>query len=404
MRIKFSFIHLFHPIILALFLLLVSCGNSIEVRWDRSNANIRESHPELNVYIENSGSMNGYMCDGSEFKDAVYDYVSSLSSYCSSTKLNYINSEIVPFNGTVRDFIWNLTPSTFASVAGSHANSELSQMLTSIISRMGKNSISLFASDCILDVPQGKADDFFRITQTDIKNAILSKVAKDKDFAVEIIQLKSKFIGNYYGTDGTTVLNGEERPYYIWIIGDKEKIAYLNSVVKLSNIQHGYEHCVSCTTPSSVSFDIFNEFSKTDTKNSDKGRRIKVNKGGNGYTILIKANLYPSLLDDKTIADLTSYQTINPTIKVVKAETIADKQYPHLITLNVSSNIKSAGEMISISSNKLPQWAVDSNDDSGTQIRKHISQTSGIKYIIGGVCDAYSSYDNKASIKFTITK
>lgn len=60
--------------------------------------------------------------------------------------------------------------------------------------------------------------------------------------------------------------------------------------------------------------------------------------------------------------------------------------------------------MISISSNKLPQWAVDSNDDSGTQIRKHISQTSGIKYIIGGVCDAYSSYDNKASIKFTITK
>ena len=32
----------------------------------------------LNVYVENSGSMNGYMCNGSNLKDAVYDYVSDL--------------------------------------------------------------------------------------------------------------------------------------------------------------------------------------------------------------------------------------------------------------------------------------------------------------------------------------
>ena len=395
---------LWQTFIFAAILFLSSCGNGIEIKWNRSNVPISESRPELKVYIENSGSMDGYMCDGSEFKDAVYDYVSSLSSYCNSTKLNYINSVIVPYKGTIRDFIWNLTPKTFAKVEGSHANSELSKMLSDIISGMNSNSVSVFVSDCILDVPQGNADNFFRITQTDIKNSILSKVAKDKNFAVEIIQLKSKFVGNYYGTDGTTVLKGDKRPYYIWIMGDKNKITYLNTVVKISNIQHGYEHGVSCITPSEVGFDIFNEFLKTDTRQTDAGRKIKINKGNNGYTVLIKANLYPTLMDDKTILDLTSYKTINPTVKVIKAETINDKMYPHLLTLNVSNNIKSVGEMITISSNTLPQWVITSNDDPGKNIKHHISQTSGIKYIIGGVCDAYSSYEYKASIKFTITE
>lgn len=395
---------LWQTIIFAAALFLSSCGKKIEIKWDRSNVAIEESRPELNVYIENSGSMDGYMCEGSEFKDAVYDYVSSLSSYSSSTKLNYINSNIIPFNGSVRNFIWSLTPATFAKVPGSHNNTELSVMLDNIIKGMGRNTISLFVSDCILDVPQGNADDFFRITQTDIKNTILSKVARDNDFAVEIIQLKSKFAGNYYGTDGKTLLNGAKRPYYIWILGDKNKIAYLNSVARLNKIQHGYEHCVSCTTPTEVGFDIFNEFSKTDTRNTDKGRKIEINEGNNGYTFLIKANLYPTLMDDKTISDISSYKTINPTVKVINAESIGDRQYPHLITLSVSSNIKSVGEMISISNNTLPQWVIAANDDSGKDIKHHLSQTSGIKYIIGGVCDAYSNYENKASIKFTITK
>lgn len=272
-------------------LILLSCGGSIKVRWDKHNATISKATPTLKVYIENSGSMDGYMCNGSELKDAVYDYVSSLKSYSKQTLLYYINSQIVPYGGSIHNFIWDLTPQTFANVAGSHANSVIGQMLETITNGMDKNTISVFVSDCILDVPNGNATQFFRMTQTDIKNVVLSKVGRDNNFAVEIIQLNSKFVGNYYGTDGTTKLSGQERPYYIWIMGDKNKIAYLNSQVELSKIQHGYNHCASFSTQSEISYDLYNQFSVTDKRPIDKGRALDLRPGRDGYTLLIKAKM-----------------------------------------------------------------------------------------------------------------
>lgn len=384
-------------------LVLLACGAGIKVKWDRHTASISKATPTLKVYIENSGSMNGYMCNGSELKDAVYDYISSLKSYSNQAQLNYINSQIVPYNDSIHNFIWNLTPQAFAKVPGAHANTVIGQMLEAITKSMDKNTISVFVSDCILDVPNGNATQFFRMTQTDIKNVVLSRVAKDNNFAVEIIQLNSKFIGNYYGTNGTTKLSGQERPYYIWVMGDKNKIAYLNSQVKLSKIQHGYNHCASFSTPSEISYDLYNQFSVTDKRSVDKNRTLELRPGQNGYTLLVKANLYSTLLDDKSIADVSTYKPLTPFITVEKAETVDDKDYPHLITLHVSSD-KSFAESIAISNNDLPQWVIESNDDSGKNILKNLSKTSGIKYIIGGVADAYSNYNEKANVKFTISK
>lgn len=394
----------FACIVLSAFsLLLLSCDKSINVRWDRHNASISETSPMLKVYIENSGSMDGYMCNGSQLKDAVYDYISSLKSYSSQTKLYYINSQIVPYAGTVHDFIWNLTPQAFAKVAGSHANSVIGQMLQAITNDMDRNTISVFVSDCILDVPNGNAAEFFRMTQTDIKNIALSKVAKDNNFAIEIIQLNSKFIGNYYGTDGITKLSGQERPYYMWVMGDKNKIAYLNSQVKLSKIQHGYNHCAAFSTPSEISYDLYNQFSVTDNRPITKGRTLELRRDHKGYTLLVKANLYSTLLDEKSTADVSTYKPLTPFVSIEKAQNVDDKDYPQLLTLYINSG-KSFAEAITISNNDLPQWVIDSNDDSGKNILKNLSKTSGIKYIIGGVADAYSNYDKKASIRFTISK
>ena len=384
-------------------LLLLSCSNSINVKWDRHKTTLSKTSPTLKVYIENSGSMDGYICNGSELKDAVYDYISSLKSYSKQTRLYYINSQIVPYGGTVHDFIWNLTPQTFANVVGSHANSVIGQMLQAITNDMDKNTIAVFVSDCILDVPYGNAAEFFRMTQTDIKNVVLNKVAKDNDFAVEIIQLKSKFIGNYYGIDGTTKLSGQERPYYMWVMGDKNKIAYFNSKVKLSKIQHGYIHCAAFSSPSKISYDLYNQFSVTDNKPIDKGRTLELRRNHKGYTLLVKANLYSTLLDEKSIADVSIYKPLTPFVTIKKAQNVDDNDYPQLLTLYITSG-KSFAEAINIANNDLPQWVIDSNDDSGKNILKNLSKTSGIKYIIGGVADAYSNYKEKADIKFTVSK
>ncbi len=62
-------------------ILLLSCsGDEIIVNSDNNPNQISDIKPILKVYIENSGSMDGYMCDGSQLKDAIFDYVSDLST------------------------------------------------------------------------------------------------------------------------------------------------------------------------------------------------------------------------------------------------------------------------------------------------------------------------------------
>lgn len=389
-------------IVIMMLILLTACGGSITLKWNRQDVKIQQPKGlVLNVYVENSGSMNGYVCDGSEFKDAIYDYVSKLSSCSKQTNLNFINTQIVPSGHDLHNFIWNLNPQNIGKDGGSHANSQISNMLAAILKQINKNTVSVFISDCILDVPQGESTGFFHLAQTDIGNAIRSRLVGDNDFAVEIIQLESKFSGNYYGTDGVTKLSGQKRPYYIWVMGDKQNLAWLNSQIRLSTIPHGYKHCVAFSSPSKVSFDIFNQFSKTDVKKASQGRKLSIKtKVDGGYKVLVKCNLYPALIDQLTLKDGSAIKTNDTKVALVKAFETGDEHWPHQLELSIGSNFKK-GQMLTIT-NTVPAWVSHSNDDSGKDITKHLDKTSGIKYIIQGVADAYSGYKDKGCIKFTI--
>ena len=93
--------------------------SKIFLEWDSSYSTpIIPDTVCLNIYVENSGSMNGYMCDGSNLKDAVYDYVSDLKKNTNKCDLYYINSQIIPCKDSLDDYIKNLTPSSFAKAGG----------------------------------------------------------------------------------------------------------------------------------------------------------------------------------------------------------------------------------------------------------------------------------------------
>ena len=64
----------------------------------------------VNVYIENSGSMDGYVKGVTEFEQAVYNYLTDIkiSQFSDSLNLFYINSDIIPQGSDISDFIKNL--------------------------------------------------------------------------------------------------------------------------------------------------------------------------------------------------------------------------------------------------------------------------------------------------------
>ena len=162
--------------LVVLVIIIVAIGtiinSSIFVQWEPVAIQNSNNSVKLKVYIENSGSMDGYMCDGSQLKDAVFDYVSDLSVCSDTTSLNYINNRIIPYKGSLEQYIKTMSPTTFQKAGGNHSNSDLGEMLSMILQEMTDTSVSIFISDCILDLPVSNSQKFLSRCQISIKNAI----------------------------------------------------------------------------------------------------------------------------------------------------------------------------------------------------------------------------------------
>ena len=59
--------------------------------------------PLYNIYVENSGSMNGFVQSQAEFKETVGNFLADLeiNDLAKSINLNYINSTIIPIGSNI---------------------------------------------------------------------------------------------------------------------------------------------------------------------------------------------------------------------------------------------------------------------------------------------------------------
>lgn len=358
----------------------------------------KSNQAKINVYLENSGSMNGYMCDGSELKDAVYSYVSTIGSYADTVRLNYINTQIIPAKTDLKSFISNLNVNTLRHIGGNTSHSDIADMLSMLLQRMDKHDISIFISDCILDVPQGNAKDYLVNRQIDIRNAFVKKFQEDEDLGVEIFRLESKFNGKYFYYTGFEQLKGVKRPYYMWVLGNKYTLAQLNRKVPFSEIKHGVKDYFAYSTFEEVPFKITNQFDVIQNpcvcKTATNGQ----------YQIKIQADLSSTLQMESDLCDVSHYKTQNQRVRVESVERIADSKNhnTHVLTLNIDKNIGSCSEAVKYVIPATPLWLEAANDETGDSIMKRINKTTGIKYIISGVADAYKDYREIAGIKFVI--
>ena len=378
--------------ILAMFLFSVIGGGSkiaIECKPVADKSKV-PSNIHLDVYVENSGSMDGYMCPGSNLKDAVYDYISDLSKVTSSNSFYYINSQMIKCNESLSSYIQNLTPVSFARAGGNRANTDLRQMINTILHNHKKNGVSVFISDCILDIPEN-AMDFFGNCQVSIKNSFIEAIKKNSNLGVEIIKLQSKFDGYWYCGTSSEKLVGVKRPYYIWVIGDKCILAKLNKEAPVRDILGGIEQYCAFSTSGEIPFDI------------DKTRYV-VNHSGL-VNVQVLANLSYALQDESVVSNPNSYGSTNPScVKVVKVEKITAKgsKYSHVIDMELVNPKSIKSETISFSLPGVPSWVRASNDDSGTNVKKNLNKTTGILYLVNGVADAYKGYTTYGNIMFDV--
>ena len=333
--------------------------------------------------------MNGYMCNGSNLKDAVYDYVSDLKNNTTSCHLFYINSQIIPCKDSLDDYIKNLTPSSFAKAGGNLKNTDLRSIFKLIMNKHDANTVSVFVSDCILDIPQD-ATFYFGNCQVSLKNTFNEAILRIPNLGVEIMKLQSKFEGYWFCGKNKQVLSGVKRPYYIWVIGDKNILAMLNEKVPVAKIIGGIDEYCAYSTSQPITFDI-------DQKRFAVNHSDKIN-------VEVLVDLRPSLQEKSLLANIYQYSPENPVqTKVTSVRSISkpNSSFSHVINLELSSPQTLKTVCISFNYPEMAQWVKLSNDSTGIY-ENSIDKTTGIQYLIQGVADAYRDHLTFGTIKFNL--
>ncbi len=372
-------------------LVVSSCGSdgNIRLSWTEVKP-LEQSKFKVNFYVENSGSMNGYMCAGSEFKNVVHYYANELENLADTTSLYFINSQIIPFGGDIDNYTLGMTPATFNRYGGVTSSSSIDKMLGLVVDNTDSNTVSIFISDCILAVPFGQADKYFSMAKDNVKKVFVNALKRHNDLGVEILCLKSQFNGIYYQYGMAPRKIDHPRPYYIWIVGPQSLIGLIDKKIGKSRLQ-GLKNDIGFSTCLHIPFTIVNDHGVVGTATSVLSR-VK----GRKARFILRVDLSSCLQNDAVLEAPGNYQTA-PKVVIEQVRKTNVPDYTHEMVLAIFDNAH-LEENIMLRRQPLPSWVSNISDMAGQDLDK----TAGIKYIIDGVSDAYNNVTRQNGIKFSI--
>lgn len=373
-----------------------------------------EFNPIINVYIENSGSMDGYVKGQTEFEHIVYNYLVDLKQIriAKELNLNYINSQILPQQDDINDFIEKLEPSSFKAKGGNRGASDIALMIKDILSEMSDSIVSIFISDCIFSPGRGKdADDYLNNQQIGIKNYIGDYINDHPQFAVVGYRCMSQFEGYCYDKNDAGKYYKGSRPFYIWLLGGQGAINRIRIEMQKNNrplqgvenvftaFAGGTDMPDSCYAVKikSGKFDL----DKLDPKHSI--RNLKADKGGK-IRFSVEVNYAPLILSDDYLCDTSHYELSDPKYELVSVERIKEyKKYSHVLTFETEHVHPSTLDVFL--KTEVPAWPKQYNDDDGNEITDiNADKTYGIKYMTEGIASAIFRKDYYARMTININK
>ena len=187
----------------------------------------------LNIIIETSGSMGGFMptkagtqTDFQRQVDELLANAESLEGKSIGT-LRYYSARERMYKEVYSRFSQMLR----RGLRNVGSSSPIPQMLQNISTTLtGPDQVSIFISDFIYAPPNQRDRDFIA---NDIRRA-LSKV-RQNNFIVSVFAAKSDFEGTYYPADSKSKpiprCCKTEIPYYFWVIGPEEKVRLVNQKI-----------------------------------------------------------------------------------------------------------------------------------------------------------------------------
>lgn len=386
----------------------------------------------INVFVENSGSMNGYLDDpNTQFKNSVYSLLSRLKLFVDDDSLNlyFVNSndKLLYMNASVSDiemFKDILNPTQFQHLAhqmhASLGSTDLNDLVKRSINKVDKNNLSVFISDCIYSPGRGiDANQFL----ADQKNGVFLNFAselKKRSLAIILLQVKGNFKGTYFDHNNNRIpiLANIERPFYIWFIGTDRQIEAISNSKMIEQIEGGYSHKLAIQRISDLpdlKFKIQPNPKIGSFSNHQIGNLIiedaRIEKDGNNkgyFGFNIAVDFSNSIQDREFFLDKTNYSISNSQYNYEIEETNKIPGYTHIIRFKTNQLVEEDLQLSIIG--KCPSWVINSSSTNDSQIASDSdeqSKTFGLKFLVEGVCDAFyrtSDSDIINSFKITIKK
>lgn len=383
----------------------------------------------INFYLETSISMKGYVnsnVSGSyTLKDVVPFLITDLErEYEIPTTLHTISDVSRKYKQSKTVFFDQLRGGSLLN----GRSSKLQRVFGDVISSTEDTDINILVSDCIVDL--GKTDTMAEGSL--VTSEIYQQLVYKESMGVAVFKYTSDFNGDYYydrkNTGGNVISNrpyqGEilkNRPFYIWVFGNKNRVRDLVS----KGIMKGYTEAHTYNlTPREVDFALL-DHPKTGkiAVNSEKGtliiKEIDVRRPAQ-FTIGLRLDKQENPLNQVIISPtnyLVSPSYIQNTIDIqikdaamLLSENIPNKSqinqegYTHFIQPTLSDFDPTTSEIKISVHNTIPTWIGDTNldDDLGvsTTILEH--KTFAFKFILDAFAKAYTG--KKPLLEFTLTK
>ncbi len=380
--------------------------------------------PVVNVFIENSMSMDGYVRGTSDFKNTIYSYLSDIllktNGLADSMNLFYINSQLIKFKPDLADFIERLNPTTFSERGGERGSSDMHNVLKSSLDATTKGQVAIFISDCVFSPGRGKAaEDYLTNQSIGIKRTFSDFIYTNPDLSTVVIKLNSEFDGTYYDLNNDKHKIKTRRPYYIWLIGKYEHIQKLrdkidiNSLHAVEDFYAFYPLSIAAAPDYRVlkinkigSFEADRNHPQNSIINAQPESR---DRNAGQFRFAVGVNLAKLGLAESFLITPANYK-LNSDKYAFTIEAISEKEretdpslskFSHKLLI-ATTDLQPTELNISLI-RKLPKWVEDSNSKNDVnQTGDEIHKTYGFKSLFMGVSDAYRSMANGQDDYFKI--
>lgn len=374
----------------------------------------------VSVYIENSASMDGYVKGSTNFENAVHSYIKAIErlSFCDTIYLNYINDRILKQPYNISNYIEDVEPKDFRKKGGNQGTTDIASLFKMIMDEQGTNDISILISDFVFS-PGSKNDAkaFLIKQQTKIQGHFDNKLKSDSSYAAILYRLVSDFDGYYYNRIDSPTYLRNDRPFFIWVLGNKDQLQRLTSEIRKENIKgKGVQNtfCISKmsqATPYGIlpmprvgTFQI----DPVNVKTSILKAKVDRKNPNEKFMVSFGVNYNSFLLEDSYLTDPENYEINNKaySVEIIRNPNSATSQYTHIIKLKLDASqpVISRGNIKVSLLKKSAPWADSFTDYDGMDINADgaMEKTFGLKTLIDGVYDAYKTDNNYASFTINI--